>query len=85
MSRRDRKLLARVLPVAAAVLGSSTLFTSRELVEHPAPGLRLVLRALTPKQVGRLLLRGAGQPIDHYIVEREGTEEGAVLWRISAC
>jgi hypothetical protein len=67
----------------AATLGSE-LFTSSELVEHQAPALRVVCVSLSAKAIGRLLRRAArdGTPICGYLVERQGVEAGAVLWRI---
>jgi hypothetical protein len=54
----------------------------RELFESDTAALRLVLRAVNAKQVGRLLRRGEGQAIDGYLIQRDGTELHAVLWRV---
>jgi hypothetical protein len=81
LSRADRLLLAKMLPAIGGVFGSE-LFNSAEVCEHDAAALRLVCRGLTVKQFGRLLRRGAGTPINGYAIEREGTEAGAVLWRV---
>jgi hypothetical protein len=81
LSRADRAHLARLLPAIGAVLGSE-LFNSAEICEHEAPSLRLVCAGLSAKQFGRLLRRAADVAIDGYMVERQGIEAGAVLWRV---
>lgn len=81
LSRADRGLLAQLLPAIGGVLGSD-LFLVRDLFEADASALRVALGALTRKQVGRLLRRGEGQPVDNYLVERQGTETHATLWRV---
>jgi hypothetical protein len=81
LNRTDRTRLAQLLPAIAGALGSE-LFHSADIFEHDAAALRLVRAGLSPKQLGRLLRRAAGQPIDGYVVEREGIETGAVLWRV---
>ena len=83
LSREDRGRLSRLLPAVGATLGSE-LFTSSDLVEHESAALRVVCVDLTAKQLGRLLRRAAGTPIGGYLVERQGVEAGAVLWRVVA-
>jgi hypothetical protein len=80
LSRDDRALLARVLPAIAGARGSEP-FASRDLAED-VPALRVVLRGLSVKSIGRLLSRAKGIPIDGWIVERYGTEINVVLWRV---
>jgi hypothetical protein len=82
LSRDDRAVLSRLVPAIAGALGSEP-FTSRDLPDA-SPGLRLVLRGLSPKQIGRLLSRAAGVPIDGWLVERCGTEINVTLWRVLA-
>ncbi len=80
LSRMDVARLSRLLPVIGAVHGSE-LFTSAEVIEADAPGLRLVTAGLTPRRLGRLLRRAAGVPVAGYAVERVAVEAGACLWR----
>ena len=54
----------------------------RELFLSQAPALRLVLRGLNTRQVGRLLRRGEGQVIDGYVVQQGGFELNTNLWRV---
>lgn len=81
LSRDDRALLARLSPAIAGALGS-TEFLTRDLFGHDSAALRIVLRGLNPRQVGRLLKRAEGKPVDGYVVERVGVELGAILWRV---
>ena len=81
LSRDDRALLARLLPTAGGVLGSE-LFVARELCESESAELQVVTRGLNARQIGRVLQRGEGQVIDGYVIQREGVEQHAVLWRI---
>jgi hypothetical protein len=81
LSRTDRETLTRLLPAIGGAVGSE-LFSSAEICEHDAAGLRLVCAGLTVKQLGRLLARAADQPISGYMVLRESKEAGAVLWRV---
>jgi hypothetical protein len=80
LSRADRALLARLLPAIGGALGSEP-FPSRDL-PTASPGLRVVLRGVSAKQIGRLLSRAEGVPIDGYIVERCGIEINVTLWRV---
>ena len=82
LRRRDWDRLARILPAAAGLWGSQ-LFTSRDVVA--APALRVVVGGLSPKSVGRLLARGAGIPIDGYLVQKHGVELRVALWSVEAC
>ena len=83
LTRADRAVLARLLPAIAGDRGSEPFdFTSRDL--RATPGLRVVLRGLSVKQIGRLLSRAEGVPIDGYIVERCGVEINVTLWRVLA-
>lgn len=81
LTRADRDRLAAILPATAGLKGSE-LFTARELLEDDAPALRLVLAGLSAKQIGRLLQRAEGRPIDGYTVQHDGSEAGANLWRV---
>jgi hypothetical protein len=81
LTRRDRDRLALLLPAIGGVFGSE-LFLTRDVFESEAAALQLVRRGLNAKQVGRLLRRAADTPIDSYMVTRQGTEAGAVLWRL---
>jgi hypothetical protein len=84
LSRTDQARLARLLPAIAGALGSEE-FTSRDLACHSAPALRLVLRGLSAKSIGRLLARADGVPtIDGWVVERRGVEINVALWRVVA-
>ncbi len=82
LSREDRDQLARMLPAIVGAWGSEP-FASRELATDA--GVRVVLRGLSIKQVGKLLARGAGIPIDGLMVERAGHEINVCLWRVMAC
>ena len=81
LGRADRTRLAAILPAVSGVLGSE-LFTVRDLFESEAVAIRLVLRDVNRKQIGRLLARGEGQAIDRYLVQRDGSELNVTLWRI---
>jgi hypothetical protein len=82
LSRADLALLGRLLPAIGGALGSE-LFLVRELFGHDAAALRLALRELNAKQVGRLFRRAEGQAIGAYLIQREGVELHAVLWRVA--
>lgn len=81
LSRKDRRRLAAILPVIAAVFGSS-FFTVKELRDADHAGLRLVLADLSPETLGRLLARGVGLVVDDLVVERVAAVGHAVLWRV---
>lgn len=81
LTRSDRARLAAILPAVGGVLGSE-LFTVRDLFESAAAAIRLVLHGMNRKQIGRLLARGEGQAVDGYLVQRDGSELGVILWRI---
>jgi hypothetical protein len=81
LSRPDRARLAAILPAIGGALGSE-LFTVRDLFESDAAAIRLVLDGATRIQIGRLLARGEGHPIDGYLVQRDGSELNVILWRI---
>jgi hypothetical protein len=81
LSRADRAVLARLLPAAGGVFGSEP-FLTRDLFESDSAALTLVLRGLNVRQVGRLFRRGEGQAIDGYMIQRDGKELNAILWRI---
>ena len=83
LTRGDRDKLTRILPAIAGALGSE-LFTARELLDQDAPALRLVLADLNARQVGRLLQRAEGENLEGFTVHRDGSEVGAVLWRVLA-
>jgi hypothetical protein len=53
-------------------------------MEHEAPGLRLVTAGLNAKKLGWLFWRAAkGQRAIHgYLVQHDGVEVGAGLWRV---
>lgn len=82
LSRGDRERVARILPAVAGALGSEP-FASRDLAAD-VPALRVVLRGLSVKQIGRLLSRAEGVPIDGWILERCGKEINVALWRVLA-
>jgi hypothetical protein len=81
LTRRDRQQLARLLPAVAGVIGSEWV-TARELVDHPAAGLRLVCDGLNARALGRLFQRAEGAIIDGLVIEHGGHELGAGLWRV---
>ena len=81
LSRADQLRLARILPAIAGAFGSD-LFTSRDLPAEA--GVRVVLRGLSIKQVGKLFSRGAGIPINGLVIERVGIEINVTLWRVVA-
>lgn len=81
LTRADRVMLAKLLPVIGGALGSDP-FLARDLYEHESAGLRLVLRGLTAQRLGKLFQRAEGQVIDRYVVERAGDELHTTLWRV---
>jgi hypothetical protein len=80
---RDQQRLSRLLPAIAGALGSAP-FTSRELFEDDPrlAGVQIVLGDLTPRRVGKLFRRAAGQIIDGALVEVVGTELHVNVWRV---
>ena len=82
LSRGDRDLLAKLLPAVGGSFGSEP-FASRDLVD--APGVRAVARGLTVKQIGQLLARSVGTPINGLVLERAGHQLNLCLWRVGAC
>jgi hypothetical protein len=83
-SKADRVKLERLLPAIADVFSDGEFFTSRELIDHPAPGLRMLLSGLSTKQVGRLFTRADGTAIGGFKVQRVGSELNRTLWRVVA-
>jgi hypothetical protein len=81
LTRADHDRLAKILPAVGGVFGSEW-FLVRELFASPAAAVRLVLRGLNARQVGRLLRRGEGVVVDGYLVQRGGIELHARLARI---
>ena len=49
------------------------------------PGLRVVLRGLSVKQIGRLLARAEGIAIDGFMVRKLGTDMHVTQWHVVAC
>jgi hypothetical protein len=82
LTRDDRDRLATILPAIVGAWGSEP-FASRDLPTDA--GVRVVLRGLSIKQVGKLLSRGADIPINGLMIERAGHEINVTLWRIVAC
>jgi hypothetical protein len=78
LARADRERLARILPAIAAELGSEPFLIS----ELAGPGVAVACAGLSPRRLGRLLLRGAGLAIDGHMVERVGDEGGCALWSV---
>lgn len=83
LSRADRERLGRLLPALSGALGSAAV-TSREVIAHPSPALRLTVGGLSARSLGRLARRAAGIPINGLVLERAGTEAGAALWCVRA-
>jgi hypothetical protein len=81
LTRADRDRLATLLPAVGGVYGSEP-FSSRDLVEDSRPAVRLVVRGLGAKQIGRLCARADGIPIDGLMVQKQGVEFQVTLWRI---
>jgi hypothetical protein len=81
LSRADQELLGRLLPAITGALGSA-LFTTKELFEIDAPGVRLVITGLTSTRIGRLFRRAEGQQVDGYLVQRAGAEAHAAVWQV---
>ena len=82
LSRADRDVLAKLLPAIGGAFGSEP-FASRDVLS--AAGVRVVVRGLSPKRIGKLLSRAAGSPVDGFMVERCGLEINVALWRVMAC
>jgi hypothetical protein len=78
LSPGDRERLARILLAIAGARGSET-FAVRELAD---PAISIACTGLSPRRLGRLLLRGAGLAIDGHVVERVGEEGGCALWSV---
>ena len=78
LTRQDRAVLARLLPVLGATFGSEP-FSSRDALEDDTSALRLVTTGMSAKSIGRLLARGDGLAIDGLMVRRQGAECRATL------
>ena len=76
LSREDMDRLGTILPAVAGAWESES-FASRDLATNA--GVRVVLRGLSIKQVGKLLSRGAGIPINGLMIE--GPRFPATSWR----
>jgi hypothetical protein len=63
----------------------SALNLSRVVDLLTAAGVRVVVRDLTVKQIGQLLGRAVGTPINGLVIERAGHELSVCLWRVGAC
>jgi hypothetical protein len=83
LTRADRDRLATILPVIGATLGSEPILT-RDVLEDDAPALRLVLKGISARSLGRLLQRAEGAVIGGHTVQRAGVDAGAVVWRVLA-
>ena len=81
LSREDREMLKRILPVLGATFGGDT-FSSRDAIESEASGLRLVLRGVSVKQLGKLLARAVDVLIDGLMVRKQGVECHVTAWQI---
>jgi len=81
LSRRDRDVLARLLPAIGGLCGSAPWLV-REMFDDP--GVRLVRGDLSAKALGKLLARAAGLAVDGLVIERVGVEDGAILWAVGA-
>jgi hypothetical protein len=84
LTRADRAMLAKMLPAIGGVFGSET-FSSRDLAEDTRPAVRLVVRGLSVKQIGKLFSRADGIPIEGLMVRRQGVEFQVTVWQIVAC
>lgn len=83
LSRADRAVLARLLPAISRGAFGSELFLTADVFASDNAALRVARRGLNARQLGRLLRRAVGTPIDGLVVERVASEAGAVVWRIS--
>jgi len=81
LSAPDRRWLSAMLPVVVGLFGAD-VWTVRDLFEDASPGLLLVLGALRPRQVGRLLRRAEGHAVDGLVVVRDGPLANVIHWRI---
>ena len=84
LSRGDRATLARLLPVLGATYGEDG-FTSRDCAEDEVPGLRLVVRQMSAKAIGKLLARADGVAINALTVQRQRTEFQVIVWHVATC
>lgn len=84
LRRGDRAQLEKILPAVAGAIGS-TEFLARELPAHASAAVRLVVRGLSVKALGRLLARAEGVPIDGFVVQRVGVEVNVAIWKIVRC
>lgn len=82
LSRADRLMLERLFQALVNLYPNGEVFTSRDIVAHPAPGLRLLRAGLSTKSLGRLFTRAAGAVIGGYRIERIGSELRVALWRV---
>jgi hypothetical protein len=84
LTRRDRRLLIKLLPVIGAVHGSLP-FTCRDLIDNDAPvALQLVLPHITAQRLGCLFRRADGQPVGGYVLQRQGVSNNVVTWAVLA-
>ena len=82
LTRQDLAIVRKLLPAIVGALGSEP-FASRDLCTTPAT--RVVLRDLNAKQIGPLLARAEGIPIDGHVLEPAGVEINVRLWRVLVC
>ena len=85
MTERDRRRLLQLLPVLIGAYGSDW-FLCRDVFSHPSGAVRFIVHGmdLTPVRLGRLLLRGEGEAVDGYRIERGDIEINTHLWRVVA-
>ena len=76
------RVAREALPALGGAFGSAP-FASRDLLTDT--GVRVVVRGLTVKQIGQLLARSVGTPINGLVIERAGSELSVCLWRVGAC
>ena len=81
LNRSDRDVLARLLPAIGGKFGSER-FRICELFESDSPALRVVLKGVKRSVVGQMFRRSEGQPIDGYVVTRDGEEFRVGVWRV---
>jgi hypothetical protein len=80
LSRTDCAYLSKLLPVIAGAINEP--FLTRDLFVSDSAALQFVLQGWTAIRIGRLFQRAEGHTIDGYVVERDGTELHATLWRV---
>ena len=83
LTAADRATVGDMLPAIAGAYGDA-LFTAHDLCTDENPAVRLVVKGLSPKRLGKLLARAEGVPLAGLAIERGDKSINVWQWRIVA-